>query len=327
MGFSLSSSLVLGNIFHHNGYVPTLNTTFGPNAITSSVGPVPSFSRASYGTYVSSSGMILSTGNNNPRFDYDPTTHEYKGLLIEGASTNYVLNSQNPSTQVISVSSDWLVSFYGSGSVIFTDTITSDVVPIAGSSIGTNRTIAYLPYNDNPLTITISGTVKYLQMEVYSNNSATSWIPTGATPVSRAADVLEYTGSNFSSFYNTSEGSYALSLSLANNLASDPTGTEFRTIMSTNSETWIGDYTGGYMFSNGYEGDVMTGIPFPQNNDFRFLSSYKDDIKISFNGNLMTFHFDANGPSTATTLFFGSPANCHLKNLKYYPSEIPLNKL
>ena len=46
------------------------------------------FTRASTGYYYDSSGILTSAAIDAPRFDYNPTTLEIKGLLIENAATN-----------------------------------------------------------------------------------------------------------------------------------------------------------------------------------------------------------------------------------------------
>lgn len=51
--------------------------------------------RASSGTYVNSSGVIVSATNNTPRFDYHPVTHACRGLLIERQRTNLFLYAQD----------------------------------------------------------------------------------------------------------------------------------------------------------------------------------------------------------------------------------------
>ncbi len=46
--------------------------------------------------------------------------------------------------------------------------------------------------------------------QVEEASSATSYIPTTSSQVTRAADIVEITGTNFSSFYNTNEGTFFL---------------------------------------------------------------------------------------------------------------------
>lgn len=62
---------------------------------TVSFSDIINFSRSSSGTYFDSSGVLQSAAINAPRFDYDPSTLQRRGLLIEGAATNNYLFSQD----------------------------------------------------------------------------------------------------------------------------------------------------------------------------------------------------------------------------------------
>jgi hypothetical protein len=61
--------------------------------LTARKGPTPTFTRASTATFVGSDGLIQSAAINTPRFDHDPVTLACKGLLIEEARTNQILQS------------------------------------------------------------------------------------------------------------------------------------------------------------------------------------------------------------------------------------------
>lgn len=52
-----------------------------------------SFSRATTASYYNSSGVLSTAAANTPRLDYDPNTHEPKGILIEEARTNDLFRS------------------------------------------------------------------------------------------------------------------------------------------------------------------------------------------------------------------------------------------
>lgn len=52
------------------------------------------FTRASTAYYYASNGTLTSAAIDTPRFDYNPTTLEIKGLFIEDAATNLCLESQ-----------------------------------------------------------------------------------------------------------------------------------------------------------------------------------------------------------------------------------------
>ena len=67
----------------------------GAKSLTSTVGAAAvTFTRASTGTYVNSSGLISSAAINEPRLTYDPVTMASKGLLIEAAATNLLTYSE-----------------------------------------------------------------------------------------------------------------------------------------------------------------------------------------------------------------------------------------
>jgi hypothetical protein len=70
--------------------LPTLDLDF---ANSKTLDPRITFTRASGGSYVGADGLIKYAGVNEARFDHDPETGESLGLLIEGARTNLITNS------------------------------------------------------------------------------------------------------------------------------------------------------------------------------------------------------------------------------------------
>lgn len=70
-------------------YSPIINWSF--------MGAIPSsltYARASSGTYFGVDGLLKTAANNGPRFEYDPVTHEAKGLLLEAQATNLLYPSE-----------------------------------------------------------------------------------------------------------------------------------------------------------------------------------------------------------------------------------------
>lgn len=67
----------------------TLNLDFSTGALDSAI----TFTRASSGSYFNSFGTLSTATTDAARFDYDPVTRAFRGLLIEEARTNYVLRS------------------------------------------------------------------------------------------------------------------------------------------------------------------------------------------------------------------------------------------
>ena len=55
--------------------------------------PTWTFTRASTATYYDGTGVIQTAAINVPRWDYDPSTQQLNGLLLEEARTNLILNS------------------------------------------------------------------------------------------------------------------------------------------------------------------------------------------------------------------------------------------
>lgn len=169
------------------------------------------FSRAlNTATYTSSLGIITQINANLPRFDFDPTTLACKGLLIEESRKNILLNSlingTNLSTQSVTTSAvNYTLSFYGTGSIVLSGTSTGT---ISGTgNYPSRKTYTFTP-TAGTLTLTVSGTVQYAQLE--AGTFATSFIPTDSTAggITRNADVATMTGTNFSSWYNASEGTF-----------------------------------------------------------------------------------------------------------------------
>lgn len=75
-------------------------------------GPYPTFTRASSGSYFNNAGLLVTAGNDVPRYAYDPTTLQYAGLVYEAAATNITTYSQTlnnaawPGSQMFAVTAD-----------------------------------------------------------------------------------------------------------------------------------------------------------------------------------------------------------------------------
>ena len=83
MNFGDSTSF--GNSFNYPAARPRHELNLIRNR---SIPPEYTFTRNSAGTYVGPDGLIKTANANQPRFDYDPITKEFKGLLIEESRTN-----------------------------------------------------------------------------------------------------------------------------------------------------------------------------------------------------------------------------------------------
>lgn len=147
-------------------------------------------------------GNVLAA-NNEPRFDYNPTTEVCKGLLIEESRTNLVFPSIALTTQTRTVTAvAHTLSFYGTGTVVLSGAHVATVV--GTGDFPTRTTLTFTP-TAGSLILTVTGSVTEAQLE--AGAFATSYIPTTTTTLQRTADLCSITGTAFSKFWNASEGS------------------------------------------------------------------------------------------------------------------------
>lgn len=142
--------------------------------------------RDSIASYFDSTGTLQYAGVDESRFDYDPSTLEYKGLLVEDSATNLLLNSETPTTQTVSLDAGvYTVSFYGTGSVILSGTHSK---MIYGEEENVRATYTIVNDSTGSLTLTVEGSVNYWQLE--EGEEASSFIPTQGTVATRSADLI-----------------------------------------------------------------------------------------------------------------------------------------
>ena len=113
---------------------PSLNLQF---AGSTTLDPSITFTRASTATYFDSTGTLTTAAINAPRFDYNPSTLEARGLLMEEPRTNSIRNNTmvgavagTPGTEP----TNWASSSTGSG-------ITRTIV-----GVGVENGITYVDY-------------------------------------------------------------------------------------------------------------------------------------------------------------------------------------
>jgi len=203
----------LGNqLWDLSGQRPTLDLRFAEDRtlVDATTGSnLVNFTRASSGTYVGSDGLIKTATTDEARFDHNPTTGESLGLLVEESRTNLLLNSATLATQNVTVTAiAHTLSFYGTGTVTLSGAHSATLV---GTGAYPSRVALTFTPTAGTLTVTVSGTVEYANLEIGVGGSGvsfpTSYIPTTGSTATRAADVASISGSNFSSWFNASQGS------------------------------------------------------------------------------------------------------------------------
>ena len=184
----------------NGGGGPTLGLDFmQPGSLDQRI----TFTRASTATYFDSAGVMRSAAVNAPRWDYDPSTLALRGLLIEEARTNVLLNSATLSTQSVTVTAQaYTLSFTGTGTVTKSGTATGALV---GTGVGQRVTQTFTP-TAGTLTLTVTGTVSNAQIE--AGAFATSYVPTTSAAVTRAQDRCSISAANMAPWFNALTGSW-----------------------------------------------------------------------------------------------------------------------
>ena len=305
------------------------------------------------------------------RFDYDPVTLAPKGLLIEEQRTNLLTYSDDytnaiwtkvgatVSGNVISLPTEgdrifqaktvvsgtvYTASVYlsGSGTVLMgfgtntntfkTVTLTStptrhEVVHTAGSTSG----VFFAAYRSG--TTATSVTVSYPQLE--AGAFATSYIPTAASQVTRAADVATIQGSNFYGFYNQNEGSFYVNQIVGTAKASGNASVHVDDGASNANSMWFGQLvspdsvrTQLTLINSSTQSLIQSTLPLDTGLTVKSAGGYKvnDFAGVLNNGTVGT---DTSGnPPNIQRMFIGNIAsgtqnlNGHIKQISYYPQRL-----
>jgi len=166
-----------------------------------SLDPRITFTRASTATYTDASGTIQTAATNAPRWDY--AGGSLRGLLIEEARTNLLLNSATLGTQSVTVTAQaYTLSFYGTGTITKSGAATGALV---GTGAGQRVSQTFTP-TAGSLTLTVTGSVLNAQIE--AGSFVTSWIPTTSVAVTRAQDSCTISAANMTPWFAPPGGSW-----------------------------------------------------------------------------------------------------------------------
>jgi hypothetical protein len=170
--------------------------TLDLNFMSAPLDPRITFTRASTATYTDSIGTIQTAAVNAPRWDY--AGGSLRGLLIEEARTNLLLNSATLGTQGVAVTAQaYTLSFYGTGTVTKSGAATGALVGTGA----TQRVSQTFTPTAGTVTCTVTGSVTNAQLE--AGSFQTSYIPTTAAAVTRAQDQCGIPAANMAPWFTT----------------------------------------------------------------------------------------------------------------------------
>jgi hypothetical protein len=307
---------------------------------TASLDPRITFTRSgNTATVINSSGVIVGINADLPRFDFNPSTLVCRGLLIEESRTNALLNSlidgTSLATQSVTVTAAArTLSFYGTGEIVLSGAHSATVT--GTGAYPTRTTLTFTP-TVGALTLTVTGTVQFAQLELGS--FATSFIPTAGVAVARNADVATMTGTNFSDWYNASQGAFVagVNLNVLVTPAVKPVFAAYDGTFNSNRvylNVGISGQTNLLVNSGGSSQASILGPFLTASNLMKVSSKYKvNDFALAANG--ITPATDTSGAvpvgSNRLDIGFYQPAsayiNGHVAFLNYYPLALTNNEV
>ena len=318
-----------------SGFSRTLfsSATFARNfatnkTLTHGTGPNISVSRASAANYFNSAGVLTSAAVDEPRFDHDPVTLASKGLLVEVSRTNLLLNSASLSTQSVVVTAvAHTLSFYGTGTITLSGASTAG--PLVGSgAFPTRSTLTFTP-TAGTLTLTVTGTVEYAQLEIGS--FASSYITTAGASATRSSD--QPTVTPISSFYNQAEGTAFIQLSqVAIGFASR--FLEFGNIADTskrkpNMTVAVANNMNHVIGGGSPVGSIASFNTISANTVYKTACAYKsNDFSGALNGTVMTQDAAVDVSMVVDRMSIGfsfsnsAQVSSHIQKVEYYPTRL-----
>lgn len=283
--------------------------------------------RSTTATYLDSAGVLQTAAINEPiLFEYDPVLRRPLGLRILGQSRNEYLNSATLSTQSVAVTAQpYTVSFIGTGTITLSGVSTAG--PLVGVDANTRVSLTFTP-TAGTLVSTVSGTVSNAQLQ--AGTLFDSYIPTEGSAVTRAADVISFTGSNFSSWYNQSGGVFLIHAKYRktdNAVLLNAVGpTIDNRHQLKNNAPIAATVTGGTVVSEFYS------TLFASDLEKRIVYQYADnDFSLAQNGIITNTDNSGLAPTNIQSLelgrwgFAGLYLDGYIERLTYFPNRLPNN--
>ncbi len=232
----------------------------------------------------------------------------------------------NSSGVVISQPANASASFTGNGSAAPTITNLSSTgwtrVAITTDAVlgGTGKFEAFL-YPKGTSGQTTNDSLHIWGAQIEETSGASSYIPTGASGVTRNEDSCVMTGTNFSSWSNSLEGTFLCNFQTTYS-GITPSASLLLTFDSSGSKRIVYLPTGSILVAS-YDGtNILNATGTATGVSAKVASSYNQSNKsIVFNGGTVATGVVAAGYSSATSLGIGigGTVNAHFKQIKFYP--------
>jgi hypothetical protein len=229
---------------------PSLQLDF----LSASLDPRISFTRASTATYFNSAGTLTSAAINEARFDYNPSTLEARGLLIEEARTNSIRNN----TMVGAVAgtpgtlpTNWSTNIGG---------LTREIV-----GTGTQNGVTYIDIRLSGTTTATSGSITFEPATGVSATNGQSWAESAYLALI-AGSIANITAISLNADQRDSGGVFLASLSgadIKSNISASLT--RFSQVHTTNNASiaFIQPFL-RFAWANGAAIDITLRIGLPQ---------------------------------------------------------------
>jgi hypothetical protein len=303
---------------------------------TAALDPRVTFTRTgNTATVTNSSGVIVGVNADIPRFDFDPVTLVCRGLLIEETRTNALLNSLIDGTSlatqtVVVTAAARTLSFYGTGEIVLSGAASATVT--GTGAYPTRTTFTFTP-SAGVLTLTVTGTVQFAQLE--AGAFATSYIPTTTTALTRNADVATMTGTNFSDWFNATEGTFVVwgipittASSIRSPLCTVYNGTAANQLTMGQATVAAGGTTLSYYVSDASveQSYLLSSGQASVGNLYKMSASYKaNNFQASFKGAATVSDTSGTVPTVDQMIIGGSTAKSsttYVNKIFYYPMSL-----
>ena len=256
---------------------------------------------------------------------------------LSDGTTNTINNPGSFYSKVVAFPNGWYrVSVMGGTGTGIGGSWNINLVPSLTSaraaSSGSNASASYLIWG--------------VQEELASAAFPTSYIPTSGSTVTRADDFATIKGTNFTDFYNQTEGTLfgeftikdnAYSSAAIANINQEPGSSYAHSIMFVEIGTANGYFGRTYKNSNGINlsssSSVLNSLhpsTTPQKVSFGYTTVSGGELRAYWNGNNVNGSSDLSRvPTTLTNMRIGrgwtgsDVINAHIRKLSYYPKRLP----